>query len=171
MVAMFPQPFYRMATRGPADEHCSEIGRGDGRWIARAKVGGRWCESLAGFLHGAAQDVVDQRGIFGVSITDEEPDPCGVSDVLEIHEQVADGLTDPYVGGVCGGAEYPNTSAGVVDGGETYWRCPASGLHSASRGRPRRLNRYDVSWMVPAAIVLCAAAVPATVMLFGISRR
>jgi hypothetical protein len=41
-----------------------------------------------------------------------------VSGVLEVHEQVPDGLGDPGTGGVRSGADYPYTPAGVVDDGE-----------------------------------------------------
>ncbi len=65
-----------------------------------------------------AEDFVDQRGVFGVAITNEELDLREVSGVLEVHEQVADGLGDPGMGGVRGRADYPYTATGVVDDGE-----------------------------------------------------
>jgi hypothetical protein len=55
---------------------------------------------------------------------DEEPDPREVSGVLQVHEQVADGLRNPGMCGVRGGAENADAPASVVDGGEDVWRCP-----------------------------------------------
>jgi hypothetical protein len=67
-----------------------------------------------------AEDLVDQRGVLGVSVPDEESDSREVSSILEVHEQVADGLGDPGMSGVRGDAEYVHTSAGVVNSARMY---------------------------------------------------
>lgn len=67
---------------------------------------------------GAAEDLVDQCGVFGVAVAGEECDLCEVSGVLEVHEQVADGLRHPGMVGVRGGAEDVDAPACVVDGSQ-----------------------------------------------------
>jgi hypothetical protein len=54
---------------------------------------------------GAAENLVDLRGLLGVAVADEEPDLCDVSGVVSVHDQVADGLRNPGVCGVRGRAE------------------------------------------------------------------
>src|SRR6202000_3167727 len=84
---------------------------------------------------GVGEGLVDQRGVLGVAITDEESDLKQVSAVLQVHDQVADGLPYPSVGGVRGGAENPYAPAGVVDGGEDVLELPgqSDGLDEVHR--------------------------------------
>ncbi|WP_207312380.1 hypothetical protein [Lentzea alba] len=57
-----------------------------------------------------------------------------MSGVLEVHEQVPDGLGDPCMGGVRSGAGYPYTPAGVVDDGENVLSLPRRHLESKALG-------------------------------------
>jgi len=66
---------------------------------------------------GAAEDLIDQRGVVGVAVADDEPDLGEVSGV-QVHQQVADSLRNPGMGGVRGGAENTDAPASVVDGSQ-----------------------------------------------------
>ena len=86
---------------------------------------------------GAAEDLAGQRGVLGVAVVDEEPDLREVSGVLQVHEQVADGLRDPGMCGVRGGAGNADAPAGVVDGGEDVLALSGEG------GGPGEVHRQD----------------------------
>ncbi len=65
---------------------------------------------------GVGEDRVEQGRVLPVAVTDEVPDL--VSDVVEIHDEVAGRLGHPVGGRVRGGAEDANSAGGLVDDGQ-----------------------------------------------------
>ncbi|WP_242643276.1 hypothetical protein [Lentzea alba] len=75
---------------------------------------------------GAAEDPVDQRGILTVTITDEKPDSPEAVGVLEVHQEIPDGLRHPGMCRVRGCTENAHAPTCMVDSGEDVLACAGS---------------------------------------------
>jgi len=56
-----------------------------------------------------------------------DPDPGSAAGVFEVHDEVASELHHPLTGGVCGCAQDPDASCGVLDDREDVQVCPGQG--------------------------------------------
>jgi hypothetical protein len=79
------------------------------------------------------EDRVEQGRVLAVSVANEVPD--GRSGVLKVHHEVAGRLGDPRRGGLGGGAQDPDTAAGMFDDREDVQAGPSEGDRFDEVGR------------------------------------
>ncbi|MEV0586775.1 hypothetical protein [Nonomuraea sp. NPDC050310] len=74
---------------------------------------------------GVGQHGIEGRGELGVAVADEEP--SAGARLVQVHEEVAAELGDPWTGGMGAGAEDADAAGGMLDDGEDVESRPGQG--------------------------------------------